>query len=411
MYKILTITTILSVFQLTGAANAQNYEIQAPNVKTARILPDGATFGYPMALLGDPVTLTFDILDDEYQDLQYSIQHLDADFQPDDLSFSEYADGFNDRPLHDYEQSFNTHASFTHYSITIPNRDIQPTISGNYSITVYEEDNPEEPILRKTFMLYDYDDNSKISASAVQPFLPEYQQTCQQIEVTLDNSRLRVSNPGRYLRVYAQQNGDHALRRKLEISGFLNNEIQYRKNNGANIFPGGNTFDFIDAKDVHFRPLGVDAILYGRNRYHYFATPAEHNYAFYSREDLHGQYYIKHDRAYNPDLESDYIDATFRLKYDPFAEYEIYLYGALTNYGRNASSRLSWNPEQEVWETTIQLKQGLYNYQYIMVDADGNIADYTHGSHYNTPNEYLITVYTTLLKDRGDRLLMAKVIK
>ncbi len=402
---------LAAILSIASAANGQKTETTSAGAKTARILPGDSDFGYPMARLGDPLTLEFDILDDQYSDLYYSIQHLDSDFQPDDLSFGEYAEGFNDRPLQDYEQSFNTLVSYTHYTITIPNRDIQPTISGNYSITVYDGDNPDEPVVRKFFMLYDDADASKISADIIQPFLPEHQMGCQQIEVKFDNSRHKINNPGRYMKVYAQQNYDPELRQRLEISGFLGNEIQYRQNDGGNIFPGGNTFDFLDAKDVHFRPLYVDAILYNGRHYHYYATATDHNNAYYTRDDLHGQYYIKNDRAFNQQLESDYIDATFRLRYDPFTDYKIYLYGALTNYLRDESSQLKWNPDQELWETTITLKQGLYNYQFVMVDADGKIADYGHGSHFNTPNQYLITIYTTHPKDRGDRLLMAKVVR
>ncbi len=409
MHRILI--PLAAILCIASPADGQTAETAASSVRTARILPEGADFGYPMAQLGQPLILEFDILDDEYSDLHYSIQHLDCEFQPDDLSLGEYADGFNDRPVQEYEQSFNTLTSFTHYTVTIPNRDIQPTISGNYSITVYEGDNPDEPVLRKFFMLYDEADASKISADIIQPFLPEHQMGCQQIEAAFDNSRHRISNPGRYMRVYAQQNHDPNLRQRLEISGFMGNEIQYRKNDGGNIFPGGNTFDFLDSKDVHFRPLYVDAILYNGIRYHYYTTPTEHSNAFYTRDDLHGQYYVKNDRAYNPTLESDYIDATFRLKYDPFTDYKIYLYGALTNFSRGESYQLKWNPDHELWETTITLKQGLYNYQYIMVDQSGRIADYGHGSHFNTPNHYLITIYTTLPSNRGDRLLMAKVVR
>lgn len=386
-------------------------ETSAPGIMTARILPVGTDFGFPMARLGDPVTLTFDIMDDEYSNLYYSVQHLDCDFQPDDLSFSEYADGFNDRPLQDYEQSFNTHASFSHYTITIPNRDIQPTISGNYQISVYEPDEPDNPILTKHFMLYEEDEKSRISAKVNQPFLPEYQFTHQQIDLAINDSRLKSQNPERYLKVFVQQNGDPNLRHRLEVSGYLNNDIQYRKNDGGNLFPGGNEFLFIDAKDVHFRPLGVDGILFRDGRYHYYTSPTEHYNASDTRKDLNGQYYVKNDRAYNLALESDYIDVTFRLKYDPFTNYGIYLYGALTNYRRDDSSLLRWNEESELWETTITIKQGLYNYQFIMEDADGNIMDYSHGSHFNTENEYLITVYTSYTRNRGDRLVMAKVVK
>ncbi|MCQ2250242.1 MAG: DUF5103 domain-containing protein [Bacteroidales bacterium] len=386
-------------------------EASANNIKTARILPEGADFGYPMARLGDQVTLTFDILDDNYSSLAYRICHCDSDFQPDDLDFSEFADGFNDRPLQDYENSFNTLATFSHYTLSIPNRDVQPTISGNYMITIYDDDDPDTPLLTKYFMLYDEDEGGKIRCKVMQPFLPEYQMQYQQLEVSVDNSRMRVSNPDRYIKVYAMQNGDISSRRKLDISGYLGNEIQYHKNEGGNVFPGGNEFDFLDAKDVHFRPLGVDEISYTPGRYRYVMTPAVYNNAYQTRGDINGQYYVKNDRAFNLDLESDYVDATFALKYDRFTNHEIFLYGAITNWQCDSHSRLIYNEEHQQWEVTATIKQGLHNYMFLIRDKDGNFVDYHHGSHFNTQNEYLIAVYTTLMKDRGHRLVMTKVVR
>jgi len=394
-------------------STAQNIpdEIFADDIKTARVLPEGADFGYPMARLGEALTLSFDILDDKYSSLYYSVRHCDSDFQPDDLDFSEYADGFNDRPIQDYENSFNTHATFSHYTITIPNRDIQPTISGNYMITVYDDDNPDTPLLTKYFMLYDEDDGGKIRCGVVQPFLPEYQMQCQQLELTVDNSRMRVANPERYLRVYAMQNGDLSTRKRLDISGIMGNEIQYMKNDGANIFWGINEFSFLDAKDVHFRPLGVEAIIFPNGRYHYYLTPLPYVNAYQTRGDINGQYYVKNDRAFNLDLESDYVDATFCFQYDRHTDHRIYLYGALSNWQCNDKSRLSWNQEKEYWEVTATIKQGLHNYMFVIKDKDGNIVDYNSGSHHNTQNDYLIAVYTTHTRDRGHRLVMAKVVR
>ena len=82
----------LTITRPRAAAQAPQPEIIDPSVKTARILPQGADFGYPIARLGDPLTLSFDIIDDQHTSLCYTIRHCDSDLNPDDLDFSEYAD-------------------------------------------------------------------------------------------------------------------------------------------------------------------------------------------------------------------------------------------------------------------------------------------------------------------------------
>ena len=406
--KNIVLAILLAIF-LPLTASAQ-HEYAAEGVKTVMMKLPGADFGYPACRLGEAIELSFDVMDNKYERLEYSIRHCDSDFNVDDLTFSEFAEGFDRRTLDESSESFNTLQHFTHYTLTIPNRDVTLTISGNYIITIYNSDDPDTEILTKRFMVYE-DDGSIISAHVEQPFLPEYQAQCQQLYVDIDNSRLRVYNPEKYLKVYAIQNGDHNTRRRLNISGFLHEEIQYHLNDGGNIFDGGNEYDFLDAKDVHFRALGIDAILYQNGRYHYVLTPTTYDEAYFNNGDINGAYYIKNDRGFDRDLESDYIDVTFRLKYDAFTDYDIYLYGALTNWQCTPEYKLTWDGETRLWELTTSLKQGLYNYKFAFKDSDGNFAGYSSGNNFNTSNDYLVAVYTTLTRDRGDRLVACKVVK
>ncbi len=404
-------TIIALTMILMAVAAAAQGEYAARGVKTVTLKQPGTDFGYPACRLGEAVELAFDILDSEYDRLEYSVRHCDSDFEVDDLMFNEFAEGFDMRPLDDYRESFNTLQHFTHYSLVIPNNDIKLTISGNYIVSVHDPDDPGNPILVRRFMVYEDNDPATISARVEQPFLPEYQAQCQQLYVTVDNSRLRVYNPDKYLKVYAIQNNDHNTRRRLKISGFLGDNIQYDLNDGGNIFDGGNEYDFLDAKDVHFRPLGVDAILYQTNHYHYYMTPQEYDDGYLSNGDINGAFYVKNDRGFDRDLESDYVEVTFRFKYDPFTDYDIYLYGSLTGWQCIDEYKLKWDAEAELWQVTTFLKQGLYNYKFILKDHDGTTVGYSTGSHFNTSNDYFIAVYTSLTRDRGDRLVACKVVK
>ena len=384
-------------------------EFAAEGVKTAQIRTENADFGWPLCRLGEVLTLEFDVLDDKYSDLCYSIRHCDSDFEPDDLSFSEFAEGFENRRLENYENSFNTHQSFTHYTLNIPNDDVKLLISGNYIIEIFEEDNEDNVVLRKKFMVCDNFDPSKLSVQVKKPFLTEYSFECQQVEVSVDNSSLSVFNPEKYIKVYTMRNMDFSSRQRLEISGYSGNTVLYQKNSGGNIFQGGSEFEFLDIKDVGFKALGIDAINYERGVYSYVLTPFEPvdvSYTFL--EDLNGNYYIKNDKGFSRALEADYVKVLFRLKYDPFAD-SVFVYGGMTDFQCDTASQMHFNPETELWEKQLVLKQGLYNFQFVEKDGKGGNF-FLQGSWTETENVYFTAVYTSLPKNRGERLVMFAVV-
>ena len=47
-----------------------------------------------------------------------------------------------------------------------------------------------------------------------------------------------------------------------------------------------------------------------------------------------------------------------------------------------------------MYEVTILMKQGFYNYQFVTRDQQGNISNHDiDGSHYQTENDYTVLVY------------------
>ncbi|MBO4244681.1 MAG: DUF5103 domain-containing protein [Bacteroidales bacterium] len=405
--KKLLAAAILAGITPSMAQTADEY--QAQDVKTVEFRKTGTDLGMPICTLGESLTLSFDVLNDQYQ-LAYSVQHCDADFAPDDLQFYEFADGFDNREIYDYKNSFNTHSVFTHYVVNIPNDDITLKISGNYIIKIYDRSDPENVILQKKFMVAEPETQLAIDIETERPFLAEYSITHQQIKANINNSRQRMSNPAGFLKVYVSQNGDINHRHHLEYNFTDAYNIRFHHNDGANLFYGGNEFLYFDAKDVNFKALGIDKIEYTGNRYRYILSvhsPTDVSYSF--REDLDGQFYVKNDRGFNRDLESDYIEVVFRLKYPPLFDGKMYVSGELTNYSFTAANQMTYNNVDNLYECTLLLKQGLYNYTFVIIHDDGTM-EYPDGSWYNTENKYLITIYNTDYNNRGDRLMAYRIV-
>ena len=110
------------------------------------------TLGGPRGQTGIPVAVTdnggfvisFDHLSEDREYLRYTLTHCTADWTPDQLSYVEYLDGFNEGTIDDYDFSRATTVHYVHYTLTLPNEQTRPTISGNYLLRVYPESNPED---------------------------------------------------------------------------------------------------------------------------------------------------------------------------------------------------------------------------------------------------------------------------
>ena len=83
------------------------------------------------------------------------------------------------------------------------------------------------------------------------------------------------------------------------------------------------------------------------------------------------------------------------------------LYGELTNYELTERTKMVFNKETGMYETSQFLKQG--NYDYIYVTADRKTkrisADVTEGNWWETENNYTILIYYRPLGGRADELV------
>ena len=125
-------------------------------------------------------------------------------------------------------------------------------------------------------------------------------------------------------------------------------------------------------------------------------------------EDLNGDIlYTGHNRSFEQN-ELDYVDVHFSLKtIEPMLGYEIYVYGGLSDFQVNEKFKMSFNPHKEKYELTYLLKQGFYNYQYVVrsIYEDNLDEGLIEGTHYETENIYTIFAYYRSPFDGYDQLL------
>jgi hypothetical protein len=93
----------------------------------------------------------------------------------------------------------------------------------------------------------------------------------------------------------------------------------------------------------------------------------------------------------------------------PYSGKDVFVWGDGTQMLPAEKTRMEWNPEKNLYEKTILLKQGYYSYQYITRDIRSpNLypdPGFTEGNYFETENEYLILYYYRSFSSRYDELL------
>jgi hypothetical protein len=94
----------------------------------------------------------------------------------------------------------------------------------------------------------------------------------------------------------------------------------------------------------------------------------------------------------------------------PYPGKDVYLFGELTNYSLDDASRMVFNQEKGVYEGTLFLKQGYYNYSYVSVDAKEKAPNRfsfasTEGDFNTTENNYTVLIYYRAFGARADELI------
>ena len=113
----------------------------------------------------------------------------------------------------------------------------------------------------------------------------------------------------------------------------------------------------------------------------------------------------------DPDTEADYTQVHFSLaKQYSLRDEEIFLYGKFSNYELNENYKLIYNPSYEVYERTLLLKQGFYNYKYVWKTEEGLEKNKISGTHAITENQYLILFYLWDIGNQYDALIGVKTI-
>ena len=398
--------SVLLLFVLATNVQAQRHEILSPRIASLQVMAGNKWMDMPVAELGGNIHINFDDLTHEYTRYTYRIEHCEADWTPsEELFTSDYLQGFADgNTIDDYIESINTYQLYTHYSLTIPNERCRLKMSGNYRLTVIDENNDETPVMTVCFMLVE--PLMGVSLNVTTNTDVDINNSHQQVEMALTYGRLNVTNPTEQIKTVVMQN------RRWD-NARLNARPQFVMADGLRwqhcrdyIFHAGNEYHKFEMLDLTHPTMGIDHIRWDGEMYHVFPFISEPRRQYVYDEDANGAFIIRNSDNYEIENTCDYAWVHFQLNCPAPVKGEVYLNGEWTNDWFLPEYRMEYNAEKKCYEGAVKLKQGYYNYQYLLMNPDGTITTMpTEGDFYQTENSYQALIYYKGTGERTDRLV------
>jgi Domain of unknown function (DUF5103) len=419
------ICIVLAIWCARSASGQINTYPYVADTQIKSVQVNGASTAPIVDIKKGQVHLSFDHMGYDIMDYVYTIVHCDAEWRPSDIEYEEYLDGYQEDRLLDSDpteqgryssisNSLNTLVPFTHYELTLPNRNMKWRISGNYILQIMDDDDDKRVVMTLRFMVSE-------EAWRVFPTLPLVSNsgksfTHHEVDFQVNHDRFNISNPQRDVKCYVLQNmrwdriiGPITPRPVVTMRNSMDFDYQ-----DSIVFPAGKEFRFFDIRNLDFRTLAVQSIERGPKTYQVYLKPqydlnSNHSYALTA--DINGAFNIENNTpGQSEDLRrAEYANVILRLERQlPYETEEVYVVGGLTNWALLPEYKMEYDAASKAYVLNMLLKQGFYNYEIQVVDnttfrpdPDGGV----EGNWHETENLYTILAYYRPFGSRFDRLM------
>ena len=392
---------------------AQKNEIFNSEIASLQVIAGDDWLSMPIIELngGAPVHIAFDDLTHEYHRYVYKIEHCEADWTTSKELFpSDYCDGFAEgNVIENTQESFNTNVLYTHYALQIPNSRCHLKLSGNYKLTIYDENDENNPVLTACFMVVD--SQMAVSLEATSNTDVDINGSHQQLSMQLNYGNLHVTD-------YAQQIKTVVLQNQRWDNAVINAKPQFVMGDGLKwdhnkslLFDAGNEYRKFEALDVTHTTMGLESMVWDGSQYHAYIWTDEPRRNYVHDEDADGAFCIRNSDNQNIENTCEYMLVHFRLK-SPLLNGNVYVNGVWTNDDFIPKYKMEFNDITHQYEAAIMLKQGYYSYQYLLMDNDGTLTQVpSEENFYQTENSYQAFVYYKGSGERTDRLVAYRQVK
>jgi hypothetical protein len=393
------------------STTAQNFDYNYSEfVSSVRFYPDDSEIDYPILELGGvrKLILEFDDLEADNKQYFYKIIHCNFDWTPsEDIGALDYIDGFQENRFYESTASFNTRIDYTHYMLKLPNDDVKFKLSGNYLLKVYVNDDENDLVLTRRFVVFE--PQMKVVPSVRRTATAASARSYQELSFRVEHAGIYITQPSADIKVAVLQNGrwDNA------ISGikptFIQEEAIIYDLMGLVSFPGFKEFRPLDLRTYRHRGQQVETLEQISNGFKIKLFPdySRNLSAYLFTSDLNGKYIIaSHD---NPaaNERGEYALVNFSLKTSEFPNHDLYIFGGLSDFQLYPKFKMTYNADNESYEAEVLLKNGFYDFYYVAQEKKSEKIDLQliEGSTFETENDYLFFVYYRKYGGRYDQLV------
>lgn len=404
---------VLALFLFTANLQAQLTDsVYRANIRSVRFHIYGDQEGLPVYNLNssDRLELHFDDMDANYKNYYYTFQLCDYNWQPVTiLNPFDYIKGFTQMRITNYRYSSIAFTKYTHYQAILPETNSMPSKSGNFIVKVYLDGDSTKLVFTRRMLVLDQ--KVSIGARVSQPFTPQLFNTHQKIIFSTDIKSLNAFTASQQVKAVILQNNKWTdAIRDIPPTFIRGTLLEYNTENNC-IFPGGKEWRWLDLRSFRLLSDRVDSGEYKKATAKIYVKPdadrSGQKYTYY--RDVNGMYLPITYETINPYTQGEYADVYFTfLTPDgkPLANKNIYLFGQLTDYKLNESTKMIFNEEKGYYEGHAFLKQGYYSYEYFVTDNKGSyLPNLLEGNYYETENTYTVLLYYKGFSDRTDQLI------
>ena len=287
--------------------------------------------------------------------------------QPSALFKNEFLEGVDDRRILNYRNSFTTLQSYSHYELTIPNQFTTGlTVSGNYMIHFYNDD--RELVFSRKFMVVD--DKSVVGVAIKRARDLKYVLTQQRVEFFVDSEKINFINPKENLKVAIIQNTNlstaiYGIKPQFNIGN-----KQLYDYDGPTSFWAGNEYLNFENRDFRSPNNNIDYVR--RNELYesfLFLDRSRVFQEFTYNPDINGNFLVTTSTNEDNDIQAEYLKVHFKV--DALAALpkntSVFVTGNYNGYQFQEENLMTFNPKSGLYELTLLLKQGFYNYRYTIL--------------------------------------------
>ncbi len=359
---------------------------------------------FPIIKIGEQIRLEFDDILANEQDYYYKIVHCDYDWSPSQLLKSQYLTGVDNQRIIDYGNSYNTLQPYSNYRLTIPNDNVRLKVTGNFLIEIYNDS--YELQFSRRFVVYT--DAVQVGALVKRSRDFKYLNEKQVVHITINASSFRLVNPKKEVKLAILQN-HHWQTAIYDVPPqfTIGTELVYKYDKETSFY-GGNEFLNFDTKDLR-APTSVISHIELEDIYHHYLFSDRYRfsipYTYYP--DINGDFVIRTLQGDDISREAEYTNIHFKLPYaEELALDEVYVFGKHNNYALTEENKLTYNEDTGMMEGIIMMKQGFYNYKYVIKREDDVVdLNTVSGNFHFTENNYLVLVYYRNFGDLYDGVI------